>query len=216
MARRAIQGRQLRSPDDPRPIPRHRPGRHRHRQRARHRRRHRRRPGRGRCRRRAGRPHRGAAARAWPSRSRRPGAGPSWCRRPHRPRPHGLAGRHGVTELRPRSTSSSTTWAAPCPARCSTRPRASSKRPSASTWAPATPWCGPPCPAMLEGEAPRRGHRQHLVGHGPRRRPGLPGLRHGEGGARAIHPPGRPRPGAPHPGQRHRRSARPPPRPSTS
>ena len=46
--------------------------------------------------------------------------------------------------------------------------------------------------------------------------PGLPGLRHGQGGAGPLHPAGRRRPGPPDPGQRHRRRARWPPRPSTS
>src|SRR5262249_44761879 len=58
------------------------------------------------------------------------------------------------------------------------------------------------------GAAPARRGRwrggEHLLGDGPAGRPRLPGLRHGEGGAGALHPAGRHRPGATDPGERDR------------
>ena len=49
--------------------------------------------------------------------------------------------------------------------------------------------------AHARGRPPRRRHRLHLLGHGPRGRPWLPRLRHRQGRARAVHPSGLTRPG---------------------
>ena len=160
---------QLHSPDDPRSIPRHRPGRRRHRQRARHRRRHRGGAGRGRGRRRAGRPHRGPAARGGQAGrgGRPPGRrGPG---RSDRLRPHGLAGRDGVHRVRParhhrqqhgrHHAAAAARHVAPLPGGGLPLQRLGRPRADPGRRAP-----------HARRRPPRRGHRQHLLGHGARGR----------------------------------------------
>ena len=60
---------------------------------------------------------------------------------------------------------------------------------------PPTPCCGPPCPLMVEGGGGSAVNISSAMGrHG---RAGLRRLRHGQGGAGPLHPPGRRRPGSP-------------------
>ena len=124
--------------------------------------------------------------------------------RPHRLRPHGLPGRDGLHR------------AGPARHRRQQHGRhhaAAAARHVAALLGGglplqrvgrARPGPGRPCPDA-RGRPPRRGHRQHLVGHGTRGRPRLRGLRHRQGRPRAVHPAGLARPGAAHPRQRHRR-----------
>ena len=125
-------------------------------------------------------------------------------RRPHRLRPHGLAGRHGLQRVRParhrreqhgrHHAAAAARHVAPLLGGGLPLQRLGRARPGAGGRA-----------AHARGRPPGRGHRQHLLGDGTRGRPRLRGLRHREGRTRAVHPARLARPGAAHPGQRHRR-----------
>ena len=143
--------------------------------------------GRGRGRRRAGRPHRGPAPRGGEEGRGRRASRRCRPRRPDRLRPHGLAGRDGARSSAG-STSSSTTWAAPCLALSRYVASLPRRGLPLQRVAPATPSSGRPCRACSRASTRWR-RRQHLLGDGTRRRPRLHRLRHREGRRRAVHAP---------------------------
>ena len=122
---------------------------------------------------------------------------------PQRPRRRGRTRRPRPGRLRPTRPGRQQRRAAPCPRPSWTRRPRSLEDAFHFNVATAHTLLQRRRPA--DGRARRRVGGQHLVGHGPHGRPRLRRLRHGQGRAGPLHPPGGHGPRPPDPGERHRR-----------